>query len=65
MPSLSFHAGLDGRALCGYPAENPLLQESIMPRLVRRLVVLLVLATIAFAAGCSHTAPQAALSANG
>jgi len=36
-----------------------------MPRLVRRLVVLLVLATIAIAAGCSHTAPQAALSANG
>jgi len=40
-------------------------QESVMPRLLRRLVILLALATIALATGCSHTAPQAALSANG
>jgi hypothetical protein len=36
-----------------------------MPRLLRRLVVLFALVAVALAVGCSHTAPQASLSANG
>jgi hypothetical protein len=61
----SFTHGLDYQLMIGYPDGNQLFQESIMPRLMRRLVVLFALVAIAVAAGCSHTAPQAALSANG
>jgi hypothetical protein len=61
----SFSHGLDYLGTIGYPGGNQLFQESIMPRLMRRLVVLFALVVIAIAAGCSHTAPQASLSANG
>jgi hypothetical protein len=57
--------GLDESSSRVYRARNQLLQESIMPRLLRRLVVVFALAVLAFAVGCSHTAPQAAVSASG